>query len=254
MDTTVNIAADPEATARAAAARWIELAERAIAADGRFNVALAGGSTPRRLYTALAAEPLRGAVDWARVHVFFGDERSVPPDHPDSNYRMARETLLDHVPIAPERIHPIVARPASIRQDASAYGRELQRTLPAGKGGMPRLHLILLGMGPDGHTASLFPDTCIQHETSLPVAAVYVPRLTTWRISLTYPVLAAADHIVLLVEGDSKAPVLARVFQEPPQPPLLPVRRVADLRPTEWFLDAAAAAQLPDRATRRGSP
>ncbi len=250
METTLHVSPDPETAAEAAARRWIEIARHAIATEGRFNVALSGGSTPRRLYALLAGPPLRDAPDWSRIHVFFGDERSVPPDHPESNYRMAREALLDHVPIPGDNVHPITARAAYIRQDAWAYGRRLHRELPLNDHGLPRFHLILLGMGPDGHTASLFPGTCIQHETSLPVAAVYVPRLRTWRISVTYPLLAAADHIVLLAEGDGKAPVLARVFREPPEQPLLPVRRVAESHATEWFLDEAAAAQLPRRESR----
>lgn len=246
METTLHILPDPETTAAAAAQRWVELAGRAIVRDGRFNVALAGGSTPRRLYALLGDTPFREQLDWARTHVYFGDERSVPADHPESNYRMAREALLDHVPIPQDNLHPITARVESIRQDAWAYGRMLLRELPLSAGGVPQFHLVLLGMGPDGHTASLFPATCIQHESSLPTAAVYVPRLRTWRISVTYPVLAAAHHIVLLVEGDGKAPVLARVFREPPEEPRLPVRRVADARPTEWFLDRSAAAGLPE--------
>ena len=248
METTLHVSPDPETAAAATARRWLEIARHTIATEGRFNVALSGGSTPRRLYALLAGPPLRDAPDWSRIHVFFGDERSVPPGHPDSNFRMAREALLDQVPIPDGNVHPITARVACIRQDAWTYGRTLLRELPLNANGMPRLHLVLLGMGSDGHTASLFPGTCIQHETSLPVAAVYVPQLRTWRISVTYPMLSAADHIVLLVEGDGKAPVLERVFREPLEQPPLPVRHVADARPTEWFLDEAAAAQLPRRA------
>ncbi|MHB1239171.1 MAG: 6-phosphogluconolactonase, partial [Gammaproteobacteria bacterium] len=189
--------------------------------------------------------PLREEVDWHRVHLFFGDERSVPHDHPDSNYRMARETLLERVPVAAEHVHPITARVARIRQDAWDYGRLLCRELPLTPSGVPRFHVILLGLGPDGHVASLFPGTCIQHETRLPTGAVYVPRLKTWRISLTYPVLNQADHILLLAEGEGKADIVARARQRAATSDLLPIQRIEPVGTMEWFLDRAAAARLP---------
>lgn len=245
MDTAIHVLPTPEAASDAAARRWVTLARDAIAQDGRFNVALAGGGTPRGLYERLARPPLREEVDWRRVHLFFGDERSVPPDHADSNYRMAHETLVGQVPVAAQHVHPITARTARIREDAWAYGRLLRRELPLTAGGVPRFHLILLGLGPDGHVASLFPGTCIQHEVHVPVAAVYVPRLKTWRISVTYPVLNQADHIVLLAEGEGKADIVARACQRPATAALLPVQRIEPAGTLEWFLDRAAAARLP---------
>ncbi|OBS10147.1 6-phosphogluconolactonase [Acidihalobacter prosperus] len=229
--------ADADRLYAAVADRVIALAESAVAARGRFHLALAGGNTPRRLYERLAA---RDDTDWNRWEIWFGDERCVAPEHQDSNYRMARETLLAHVPIPASQVHPMIADPAIAPERAAAdYADALSAHLPQ-QAGWPILDAVLLGLGPDGHTASLFPGTPILDVLDTPVAAVHVPRLSAWRISLTLPVLAHARHLLFVVEGAGKSDVLARLARGPAagEPPL-PVERVSGPR-AEWYLDAAA--------------
>jgi 6-phosphogluconolactonase len=196
---------DAASLARAAAEHFVTLATEAIAANGQFLVALSGGSTPRATYTLLADDEFVTRVDWPRVHVFWGDERCVPPDHPDSNYRMAYEALLDRIAIPAENIHRIQGE-LPPDQAAAAYRAELETALSING----RFDLILLGMGADGHTASLFPGTAALEERERPVAAVYVKHLQAWRITLTLPVINAARHVLFLVSGAAKAPALAR--------------------------------------------
>jgi 6-phosphogluconolactonase len=186
------------------------------------------------------------------VHVYWGDERSVPLEDPQSNYRLAFESWLAHVPIPGDHIHPMQARPASIDDDAKSYGELLRLLLPS-PDGILVLDLVLLGLGGDGHIASLFPGTDILKESHRPVAAVYVDRLQTWRISLTFPVLNAARHVMIVVAGDSKAEIVHRVLTHPavgsevgPEAsPRLPVQGLHPASKVEWYLDAAAARLLP---------
>ncbi len=239
--TRLLVAADPAGAAHLAAAEVARLARGAIAARGRFTVALAGGATPRRLHAALAAPggPYAAAVDWARVHVVTGDERCVPPDHPDSNYRMARETLLDRVPIPPGQVlrfrgeDPVPARAAADLAGA------LQARFPAAR---PVLDLVLLGLGTDGHVASLFPGTSALEEREALAAAPWVPRLGAWRLTLTLPVIRAARAVLLLVSGREKATRLAEVLAGPGP---LPAQRIG---PASGALlvaaDAGAASAL----------
>ncbi|AOV16397.1 6-phosphogluconolactonase [Acidihalobacter aeolianus] len=215
----------------------LHLADAAIAARGRFHLALAGGNTPRRLYERLAA---LDSADWDRWEIWFGDERCVPPDHPDSNYRMARETLLEHVAIPPEQVHPIIPH-ARFEPEAAAadYADTMSAHLPL-RAGWPILDVVLLGLGPDGHTASLFPGTGILDVQDTPVAAAYVPRLGAWRISLTLPALAHARQLIFVAEGAGKSEILTRLLRGPAagESPL-PAERVSNPH-TEWYLDAAA--------------
>ncbi|HKJ09250.1 MAG TPA: 6-phosphogluconolactonase [Gammaproteobacteria bacterium] len=239
---TLHVHADLEQLSRACAERWGALCSEAIAQRGAFHVALAGGSTPRRLYALLAGDEFSPHTDWSRVHVYFGDERSVPPDHPDSNYRMAREQLLAHVPVPEEHIHPILVAPESAEQDAAHYARTLRCNAPLGPDGIPHLDLMLLGVGPDGHTASLFPDTPILDEKSKLVAAVYVERLQTWRVSMTFPVLNRARYLLFQAAGTEKAEVVGRLFGASDERPPLPVQRLRPEGSVEWHVDHAAAA------------
>jgi len=236
----LHIAADPDALAALAADHWRAAAAAAIAARGAFHVTLSGGTTPKRLYQRLATDA--ADLDWSRVHVWFGDERCVPADHPDSNYRMAREALLDHVPA---HAHPVPVDPFRCRHSAHLYAGELLRHAPLDGDGVPVFDLVMLGMGSDGHVASLFPGTCVLHDERL-AAAVYVPRLRTWRISLTLPVINRARSVMLLVAGADKAATLARVLAAPGDPAGLPAQRVQPAGDCTWYLDAAAAAQLKD--------
>lgn len=231
---------DAERLAAAAAARWIALCHAALAARGVFHVALSGGSTPKRLYHWLARPDQQAVIDWTRVQLWFGDERAVPPEHTDSNYRMVRETLLDHIAIPPQNVHRMHAEPAHIEQNAVDYAAQL-RQLPQDAAGMSVFDLILLGMGPDGHTCSLFPGTPILHERARSVAAVHVQKLDSWRLSLTYPVLDAARQLLFLVAGADKAPMLRQVCRGAADVPVQGIRPRGEV---EWYLDAAAAAEL----------
>ena len=238
--------ADLEQLSAAVAERWIALSAAAIDARGLFHVALSGGSTPKSLYRLLAETAYRSRIDWSRTRLYFGDERAVPPDHVDSNFRMVRETLLAHVPPAADRIVPMTADPASIATDAARYAATLRERIPLDAAGMPVFDLILLGMGPDGHTCSLFPGTPILQELSQPVAAVRVERLRSWRLSLTFPVLDAARQLLFLVAGPDKATMLHRVCRAPQPDAPVPVERIRPRGEVEWHLDRAAAAALDD--------
>jgi 6-phosphogluconolactonase len=228
---------DADSLASVAVRRFIGLARTAIAERGRFLVALAGGSTPRPVYTLLAKEPFVSQVEWTFVHVLWGDERCVPPDHPDSNYRMAFQALLERVAIPAENVHRI---PGELppEQAASVYRAELGKVL----GADGRFDLILLGMGADGHTASLFASTTAMEERGRDVVAVYVERLTSWRVTLTLTVINAARHVMFLVSGAAKAPVFARVRAGEALPAGLVRPRDGQLT---WLVDQQAVADLP---------
>ncbi|HEX8502200.1 MAG TPA: 6-phosphogluconolactonase [Pyrinomonadaceae bacterium] len=234
---------DPDGVARAAASRFAELAREAVAARGLFSVALAGGSTPRRVYELLAGEEFGGAVEWQSVHVFFGDERMVPPDHADSNYRMASEALLSRVPVPAENVHRVEGL-GDAAASASEYESEM-RGLFGEDAEWPRLDLVLLGMGDDGHTASLFPGTAALDERRAWVAANRVESLGAWRVTLTAPAINAARHVLFLVHGAGKAARLREVLKGGRDPARLPSQLIRPHDGTlEWFLDRAAAAGL----------
>jgi 6-phosphogluconolactonase len=233
---------DAGEVARTAAEEVARAAAGAFAARRRFTVALAGGSTPRRLYALLAEPggPFRARIPWASTHVFFGDERSVPPEHPESNYRMAREALLDHVAVA--SVHPI---PADEPDAAERYEEELRHFFGVASGGPPPpLDLVLLGLGPDGHTASLFPGSAALDEETRWVVSTFVDRLGTRRTTLTLPVLNRARGVVFLVSGAEKAAALAGVLAPAPGAAPLPAARVAPAGGTLWIVDRAAASRL----------
>ena len=213
------------------------LATRTIADRKSFSIALSGGSTPAELYRRLA-EPGKG-LPWHDVQVFFGDERHVPPSHPDSNYRMAHETMLRAAAVPPERVHRIEAELPS-QEAAQRYEDEVKRTL-APQGGTPRFDLVLLGIGEDAHTASLFPHTKMLHEQDRLIVAGRVPKLDADRITITYPVIHAAENVWMLVAGEAKAKAVARALdgEEPIED--APARGIG---PATWWLDEAAAADL----------
>ncbi len=231
---------------RAAAEVVTAAGQAAIAAQRRFNLVLAGGETPAALYSLLAADPYAARLDWEAVHVFWGDERCVPPHHPESNYRMARETLLDHVPIPPHNIHRMRGEDDPV-QAALVYQDELR----AHFNGPPRFDLVLLGMGADGHTASLFPGAPALAERVRLAVAVFATHRGSWRVTLTYPALNAAALAVFLVSGSGKAETLRAVLEGPQRPADLPAQAV---RPTSgrllWLADADAARLLSRPAAR----
>jgi 6-phosphogluconolactonase len=239
--TAIRIFADPQTLADAAARYVVERAQTAISERGRFSVALSGGSTPRHLHLRLASPPLVDQVDWPRVHVFFGDERCVPPDDERSNFRMAHETLLSKVPIPQTQIHRMRGElpPSEAAED---YTRELKAYFGDEP---PRLDLILLGMGDNGHTASLFPGLSAVHEQQRWVVAEYVAEVGMWRVTLTPVVLNLAREDVFLVAGAAKASMLRQVLEGPYAPEALPAQVVRPA-PGEviWMVDAAAAAEL----------
>ncbi|HZS40628.1 MAG TPA: 6-phosphogluconolactonase [Polyangia bacterium] len=224
---------DADQVAAAGAERFTAACERAIAkngARGTFRVALAGGSTPRAMYVKLTGSPFCERIDWARVEIFFGDERCVPPDHADSNFRMAREALLDHVPLDAKHVHRVEGE-----KDPEAAARAYEAILPE------RIDLVLLGMGPDGHTASLFPGTPAIAERARRAMAVYVEKLKSWRVTLTAPVLSAAEEVVVMTVGDEKADALALALEGPDG--AVPIQLVKPRRMT-WLIDRAAAKKL----------
>ena len=238
----VRVFETAEELGAAAAARFVGLAREAVAERGSFSVALAGGQTPRRVYELLAGPELSAQVSWPDVHVFFGDERCVPPDDPDSNYRMARETLLSRVPVPAENVHRIEGR-GDAAAGASLYEDELRGFF--GDTDWPRFDLVLLGMGDDGHTASLFPSTPALDERRAWVAANRVGRLGAWRVTLTAPALNAARHVVFLVTGAGKAARLREVLCGERDPARLPAQLIWPADGTlEWFIDKGAAANL----------
>jgi len=232
----IVVAAELPALVAKAAAHVRDAAAGAIAARGRFRIALAGGSTPRALYPALVE-----GIDWARVQIFFGDERAVPPDDPQSNYRMARETLLDPAGVPAAN----VVRWRAENPDLDAAARDYQAALVAGASA-PWLDLALLGLGADGHTASLFPGTSALAEEDRLAVAVDVPEMGTRRLTLTYPVLCGARDVCFLVTGREKAAALATVVEVGHLPAARIVRRPG---PVTIFCDQAASSGL--GATKR---
>jgi 6-phosphogluconolactonase len=240
----IVVADDLQDLAHRAAELFAILAGRAIAARGRFHVALSGGETPRTLFGLLAGPDYVGRIDWEHVHLFWGDERHVPPDDAASNYGMTRQALLDHVPIPPANVHRIQGElPAE--EAAQRYEQELRSSFGLGAGELPRFDLVLLGMGDDGHTASLFPGVALPDEPDRLVAAPWVPKLNAYRITLTPRVLNNAAVVAFLVAGAGKAGRLHEVIEGPRQPDNLPSQRIA---PTHgsllWLVDRAAAAEL----------
>lgn len=237
----VTTVADAAALARAVADRFIASAEEAVRARGVFRVALAGGTTPARAYALLASAP-EGAVPWKDTHVFWGDERPVPPDHPDSNYGMAHAALLAHVPLPETHIHRLQGEAQDLEAAASDYAIELAHAFGlATDGAPPRFDLVLLGMGPEGHTASLFPESPVLHSHAW-VAAPFVPALGMRRLTLTPWVINAAQSIVLGVGGMNKATALAAVLGGPREPERFPAQAITPVDGrVEWLLEADLA-------------
>ena len=233
---------DKQSFVQGAADFIAELAARAIVERGRFTIALSGGGTPRPIYARLASAEYRERIAWPQVHIFFGDERCVPPDDARSNYRLARETVLDQVAIPPDNIHRIKGEidPA---QAALLYEQELQGVFRTRS--LPPFDLICLGMGENGHTASLFPGTAALHERERWVAAQYAEVMQTWRVTFTAPLINAARGVAFLVEGAGKADMLWRVLAGPYQPDVLPSQLIQPASgQLYWLVDAAAASRL----------
>jgi 6-phosphogluconolactonase len=242
----ITVLPDPATIAAEAAERIVRAADEAIALSERFRIGLSGGSTPKQLFQLLASDAYRDRIDWTHVEVFFVDERCVPPDHADSNYRMAREALLSKAPIPGDNVYRMRGEVDPPDEAAKEYGRMLKEkfggpTIDEGGG----LDVALLGMGDDGHTASLFPGTPAVTETKHRCVANYAEHSTTgrsWRLTLTAPFINRSRDVIVLVAGANKAKTLADVLEGPRDPQRLPIQliRPASGRMT-WLIDAAAA-------------
>lgn len=246
----IEIVSDREALTRAAAKRFLTLAQTAVKKQGRFTVALSGGSTPRDFYALLAdsAAEYRDQLPWDKLHFFWGDERHVPPDDKDSNYRMAYEAMLSKVSLPETNIHRIQAELPDPEAAARAYEEELRRFFNVPGGGSPHFDLALMGLGPDGHTASLFPQTAALHERERWVLANWVQKLHTHRITLTVPALCQSGEVVFLVAGGDKATALRDVLHGPYHPDQWPAQIFRNCtNPVIWIVDQLAARQLPKR-------
>jgi 6-phosphogluconolactonase len=234
----------PQDLFQAAAEEVVRTAADAVAQRGRFTIALSGGSTPKNLYTLIAANA-NTSLPWERIFFFWGDERHVPPEDAESNYRMAKETLLSKVAVPAGNIFRIPAEYADAAAAAAAYERTLQKFFALAPSEFPRLDLILLGMGPDGHTASLFPETAALGEKSRLVVSNWVEKLKASRITVTLPVLNSARCVAFLVSGSDKAAALREVLEGNGPAEKYPSKLV---RPTDgkviWFVDRAAASGL----------
>lgn len=239
---SIEVLANAADLFHAAAEEFVRLARTAIGAQGRFTVALSGGSTPKALYSLLASN--YADFVWNRVFLFFGDERHVPPTDADSNYRMVEESLLAKIAIPAENVFRVAAENPDAAAAASDYESQLRRFFEIKSGEFPRFDLILLGMGPDGHTASLFPDSPALDEQSRLVVANWVAKFNTHRITFTFPVLNRAAEVMFMVSGGDKGDMLHQVLEGKNTPPL-PSQRV---QPSDgkllWMLDEAAAAKL----------
>jgi 6-phosphogluconolactonase len=246
MSYELQLLTDAEALYRVAAERFVRHARAAVQLSGRFTVALSGGSTPRAMYRLLALDqPMRSEVPWDKVHFFWGDERHVPPDHADSNYRMVHAELLSKVLVPELNVCRILGEQRDADLSAQQYERTLQAFFQLSPGQLPRFDLMLLGLGEDGHTASLFPGTTAVHEKERLVAANWVRKLHVHRITLTVPVFNNAACVIFLVAGGHKATALRAVLEGVPEPKWLPAQLI---RPRDgelvWLVDRAAARLL----------
>jgi 6-phosphogluconolactonase len=241
-DLDVRVFAAPAELFPAAAAEFTRLAQAAIRSAGRFTVALSGGSTPKTLFKLLAGLPA-GDIPWEQVYFFFGDERHVPPDDPDSNFRMANESLLSKIHARPENVFRIHAE-QDAETAAKNYEEQLVKFFNLQSGQFPRFDLIMLGLGPDGHTASLFPGSKGLEEKQRLVIANWVEKFNAFRITFTYPVLDQAACVMFMATGADKADAVRRVIEDKKQGP--PAGGVAPIDgKLLWFLDRDAAAGLP---------
>lgn len=241
MSGRLNVYPTADALAQGAANQIALLLSESIHSRGRALIALSGGGTPRGVYTLLASDSFQSRVRWKSVHVFWGDERCVSPEHPDSNFKMANETLLKHITIPSSHVHRVMGE-LEPEHAVRAYEEELRRTFRLGHDALPKFDLILLGLGDDGHTASLFPGTPSLRERQKLVTGVFVEKWKSYRVTLTYPTINNAAHILFLVSGRSKSAILADVLQSNTETyPAQLVRPVdGDL---QWLVDQDAASQ-----------
>jgi 6-phosphogluconolactonase len=237
------VVADATALAQTAADYFVQAAQENIARHGRFTVVLSGGSTPKAMFALLAASPRRDAVEWEKIFLFWGDERCVPPDHAESNYRMTKEMLLEKVPLPPHNVFRLQGEkePALAAQTYAEQLRQFFQT-----DAVPRFDLVFLGMGADGHTASLFPETTALHAgADAIVVENYVEKLQAYRLTLTAPTINQAHSVVFLVGGADKAETLKTVLHGTYQPELYPSQLIQPVQGSlTWIVDEAAYAAI----------
>lgn len=236
---------DKEAICQATARIIADDCKAAVNERGKFLFVLSGGSTPKRLYEVLAEAPYRDEIDWSKVEILWGDERSVPPDHNDSNYRMANEALISKINIPAEQVHRMEAE----REDRDAAAMEYQQKIAQlcgvdASGDPPALDLVLLGMGPDAHTASLFPETEGLRVTDKWVTPNFVPKFDTYRMTFTHPMINQASKVIFLVAGADKADPMFEVYTHPYNPSRLPSQLIRPQGQLNWFADSQAVARL----------
>ena len=246
MKREIRILTDLGAIAKRAALEFLQAATSAVAAKQSFTVALAGGSTPKALYALLAGDAgLRAQLPWDKMYLYFGDERSVGPDHPDSNFRMATETMLSKVPLKPEQVFRIKGEYKDTEKAAQEYEQALRASFKIAEAQFPRFDLVLLGMGNEGHTASLFPGTKALHETKRLVVRNWVGKLYTNRITLTAPAINNAARVIFMITGADKALALKGVLEGPYEPEQLPSQMI---QPPNgklfWLVDTVAGGML----------
>jgi len=246
---TVELFANGMEIARRAAADVVRIAGDAVAARGAFTIALSGGSTPKVLYALLAEHPsLRNSLPWDKMKVFFGDERHVAPGHADSNFQMATDAMLSKVPLRPDQVHRIKGEYPDTAQAAAEYEEVIRREFGFEAGAFPRFDLILLGMGSEGHTLSLFPGTKALNETQRIVTSNWVGKLCADRVTLTAPAANNAGNVIFMITGADKACALKSVLEGPHEPDQLPAQMI---QPTNgnvsWLVDEAAGSMLSKR-------
>ena len=246
MPPDVRILTNIDAIAKRAAQEFVQSATQAVSEKGSFRVALTGGSTPKTLYSLLANEvALRAQLPWDKMYLYFGDERSVGPDHPDSNFRMATETMLSKVPLKPEQVFRIKGEYKDTEKAAQEYEQALRASFKIAEGQFPRFDLVLLGMGNEGHTASLFPGTKALHETKRLVVRNWVGKLYTNRVTLTAPTINNTARVIFMITGADKALALKGVLEGPYEPDQLPAQMI---QPSNgqllWLVDTVAGGML----------
>ncbi len=242
----VRVLPDGAAIARRAAQKFVEAGAAAVNEKGSFSVVLAGGSTPKALYGLLVNDPaLRAQVPWDKMQVFFGDERHVGPDHPDSNFRMANEAMISKSPLKPEQVTRIKGEYPDADQAAREYELAIRSYFKLADGEFPRFDLVLLGMGSEGHTASLFPGTKALHEKRRIAVSNWVGKLLAERVTLTPPAINNAAHVIFMVTGADKAPALTAVLERVYEPDQLPAQLIQPANGTLlWLVDTAAGGLL----------
>lgn len=241
----ITIYSDIETLSQAAARAVVRIAQESIAKNGRFTIALSGGSTPKKLYGLLAEEPYRSGIDWSLVDIFWSDERCVAPDDAESNYHLAQQVMLSKIPIPANQIHRMPAEQEDRDAASLAYTIEMKNVFGVGDEGIPAFDLIQLGMGPEGHTASLFPHQASLHEQQRLIMPVSVPKPPPPRLTFTPRLLNEAQHILFLVTGAEKADAIQAVLERDFQPEEYPAQIVQPPKgEVTWMLDPAAAAKL----------